>query len=194
MAKTTFSGPVQSDGGFMTPVSATPLVSFTLTQAEVGGNYVINGETNGGPSGAITVTLPDESSSSINGFTYTAQTVSYPDGSLLRSKNGYKVYVIKGLYKRWMQHQDIFNMYGHLSWDDIIDVEPEVLDQYQDAWLVRAAGDKRVYEVNADGTKHWLNMTASQFSTSGRLWDMVFIVNSFERDFYNTGADVYFSG
>ena len=58
MSKTTFSGPVQSNGGFMTPVSATPLVSFTLTQAEVGGNYVINGETNGGPSVAITVTLP----------------------------------------------------------------------------------------------------------------------------------------
>jgi hypothetical protein len=55
---TTFSGPVRSIGGFMTPVESTPTTSFTLTQAQVGGNYVINSETNGGPAAAITVTLP----------------------------------------------------------------------------------------------------------------------------------------
>ena len=58
MSMTTFSGPVRSIGGFMTPVEATPTTSFTLTQAQVGGNYVINSETNGGPAVAITVTLP----------------------------------------------------------------------------------------------------------------------------------------
>jgi hypothetical protein len=58
MAKTTFSGPVQSNAGYMIPVVSTPLTNFTLTQAQTGGSFVINNENNGGPSGAITVTLP----------------------------------------------------------------------------------------------------------------------------------------
>ena len=58
MAKSTFSGPIQSNSGYMTPVVATPLASFTLTTAQVGGSYVINNENNGGPGSAITVTLP----------------------------------------------------------------------------------------------------------------------------------------
>ena len=47
---------------------------------------------------------------------------SYPEGSLLRAKGDYKVYIIKNNYKRWIQTAEIFNNYGHLSWDDIIDV------------------------------------------------------------------------
>lgn len=57
MAKSTFSGPVQSNNGFMTPVL--PIAAATtLTQGTVGGDYVILAETDGGPSGAIAVTLP----------------------------------------------------------------------------------------------------------------------------------------
>lgn len=119
-------------------------------------------------------------------------TVNYPDGSLIRAKGGYKVYIIKGGYKRWIQTAEIFNAYGHLHWEDIIEVSPEALDDYQNSWLIRADGDPRVYEVNADGTKHWLNMTAEQFTASGHLWDMVYIINSHERNAYQTGADVMF--
>jgi hypothetical protein len=129
-----------------------------------------------------------------NAFTYlTGGPIgSLSDGSLVRAVGDYKVYIIKGNYKRWIQDAEIFNHYGHLKWEDIIEVSPEELEQYQDAWLIRAANDFRVYEVNGDGTKHWLNMTAEEFTASGRLWGMVYIVNSFERDFYPTGADVMF--
>ena len=101
-------------------------------------------------------------------------------------------YIIKGNYKRWIQKAEIFNQYAHLRWQDIIEVSPEELAQYQEAWLIRADGDPRVYELNADGTKHWLNMTAEQFAITGHLWEMVYIVNSFERDSYLTGSDVLF--
>ncbi|MFH1938003.1 MAG: hypothetical protein ABIJ60_00505, partial [Patescibacteria group bacterium] len=118
----------------------------------------------------------------------------YPEGSLLRAKNDYKVYIIKGNYKRWVQSAEIFNQYEHLHWKDIIDVDLSVLDQYKESWLIRADGDKKVYELNADGTKHWLNMTAEQFTITGHLWDMVYITNSFERDSYTTGSDVMYGG
>ena len=117
---------------------------------------------------------------------------SYPEGSLLRAIGDYRVYIIKGKYKRWIQTAEIFNNYGHLTWDDIIDVNASVLAQYKEAWLIRADGDKKVYELNADGTKHWMNMTAEQFTLTGRRWDMVYIVNDWERDFYKTGSAVMY--
>ena len=120
--------------------------------------------------------------------------INYPEGSLLRAKNSYQVYIIKGNYKRWVQSAEIFNQYAHLRWEDIIDVNSSILDQYLESWLIRADGDKKVYELNADGTKHWINMTAEQFTLTGHLWDMVYIINSFERDSYNTGSDVMYSG
>jgi len=124
-----------------------------------------------------------------NAFTYLTL---LPEGTLIRAKGDYKVYIIKGNYRRWIQSAAIFNFYGHLNWQAVIEVTPQERDAYQEAWLIRADGSAPVYEVNADGTKHWLNMTAGQFSQSGRQWDMVYIINSFERDFYRTGADVLF--
>ena len=57
MSKTTFSGPVQSNGGFMTPVA--PIAATTaLTAATVGGDYVILSTADGGPAAPITITLP----------------------------------------------------------------------------------------------------------------------------------------
>ena len=57
MAKTSFSGPVQSNGGFMTPVL--PLAASTaLTAATVGGDFVILSTVDGGAAAPITVTLP----------------------------------------------------------------------------------------------------------------------------------------
>ena len=114
----------------------------------------------------------------------------FAEGSLIRVRGDYKVYVVSGKFKRWIQTAEIFNSYGHLKWENIIEVMPEQRDFYKDSWLIRAEGDSRVYEVNGDGTKHWLNMTAQQFSLSGRLWAMVYVINKAERDFYKTGADI----
>jgi len=142
----------------------------------------------------ITVTMPSSGkTASINGYTYTASNTSpqsYPDGSLLRAKGDKKVYVIKGPYKRWIQTAEIFNSYGHLKWLNIIEVDPAVLSKYQEVWLIRQLNDKRVFEVSSSGIKRWLNMTAQQFEAGSRKWDMIFIVNSFERDFYKTGSDL----
>lgn len=112
------------------------------------------------------------------------------DGSLIRAKGDYKVYVISGKYKRWIQSAKIFSFYPHFGWQKVVEVTPAQRDSYIDAWLIRADGDTKVYEVNSDLTKHWLNITAAQFSSSGRLWDMVFLINKQERDLYKTGAAI----
>jgi len=117
---------------------------------------------------------------------------SYPDGTLIRAKGDYKVYIIKGRYKRWIQTPQIFDFYGHLSWQKIVEVTPEERDYYITSWLVRADNDYKVYEINGDGTKHWLNMTAQQFVLTGHFWDMVYLINQKERDWYQTGSDVLY--
>ena len=111
-------------------------------------------------------------------------------GSLIRVQDGIKVYIINGVYKRWLQSPQILAAYPHLVRQSIIEVTPEQANYYKDAWLIRSAGDYKVYEINGDLTKHWLNMSADEFTNSGRSWGMVYIVNVRERDLYKTGAEV----
>lgn len=115
----------------------------------------------------------------------------FADGSLIRAKGDSKVYIVKGQYRRWIQTPQILASYPHLGWQSVMDVSAEQLNWYQESWLIRADGDARVYEINGDGTKHWLNMSAEAFGQSGRSWSMVYIVNKTERDLYRTGAEVF---
>jgi len=56
--------------------------------------------------------------------------------------------------------------------------------------LVRAQGDYKVYQIDSNMTKHWLNMTAEVFVNSGRKWDAVRMISPSQRDSYNTGTDM----
>lgn len=115
---------------------------------------------------------------------------AFPDGTLVRLANDYKVYVIQGRYKRWIQSPEIFSFYGHLNLENVQIVEPEVLALHKDSWLVRAQGNERVYEINGDGSRHWLDMTPEDFVATGRLWDMVYVVNDRELRWYQEGPSV----
>ena len=109
-----------------------------------------------------------------------------PNGSLIRAINGYKVYITKGNYIRHILNGDIFNFYGHLSWDNIVELTSTQLNSYQESYLIRASNDYRVYKI-IDNKKHWLNITVEEFENRGYGWDEVYIVNEEERDFYETG-------
>lgn len=138
----------------------------------------------------ITVTNPNSQSAVLNNaFTYFP---AIKDGSLIRAQDDYKVYVISGKYKRWIQAGEIFKFYPHFGWNSIEIVTPAARDYYQDSFLVRVEGDYKVYEINGDRTKHHLEMTAERFSASGRKWDMVYVINKKESDFYKTGDAVMF--
>ena len=143
-----------------------------------------------GPVNVWIKNIDGKSSIFAQGYEYSQGAVV--DGSLIRAKGDYKVYIIKGNYKRHILDSKIFSFYGHFGWASIIEVSPEERDFYKESALVRADGDPRVYEVNGDKTKHWLNITAEQFINSGRNWDGVFIINKQERDFYKTGSNVLF--
>ncbi len=113
-----------------------------------------------------------------------------PSGSLIRVGSSPKVYITQGKYKRWIQTAKIFNSYTHLKWEDIKEVTQEELDFYEEVSLIRVTGQEKVYEINNDGTSHWLKITAKQFLSSGRAPEMIFEINQSELDLYEPGTNI----
>ena len=124
------------------------------------------------------------------------------DGDVARIGTAAEVYIIKivgsNKYKRHIVSPEVFNSYGHLSWSAIKSVSS--LDDYSlSAWVrdctgpneTPAATDK-VYEVNADSTMHWLNMTAAQFYARGGSDEAIYNVNAGELGLYTLGVDVLY--
>ena len=62
MAKTSFSGPVNSLNGFMQPVEYITASSVSPINISAGGSYVILATAQGGPSGVVTLVLPQVTS------------------------------------------------------------------------------------------------------------------------------------
>ncbi len=110
------------------------------------------------------------------------------DGTLISRQGSSDVYVITGNYKRYM-NPGLLKLYGR-SMAEIVIVSQETFDRYPVSNYVRAAGGKKVYAVWPDGTKHWLNITAQQFTVSGRDWNAIFTINDSELNFYKTGGDI----
>ena len=62
MAKTTFSGPVNSLAGFMQPVQYITSASVSPISIDAGASYVILATAQGGPAGVVTLVLPQVTS------------------------------------------------------------------------------------------------------------------------------------
>ncbi len=112
----------------------------------------------------------------------------YPNGTLIRAQGDTNIYIVQGAYKRHIVSPKVFRMYGHLSFDKVVEVSPEVRDYYVTSTLIRTPDDKRVFEIRDGSVKRWINMTPAQFIASGRKWDMIYLVNNLEFAFYQTGA------
>ncbi|MFA7169668.1 MAG: immunoglobulin-like domain-containing protein [Candidatus Paceibacterota bacterium] len=86
--------------------------------------------------------------------------------------------------------------YSHFNWNNLKQVE--TLENYRISNWIRvntgpaeiAKDADRVYEVNDDGIKHWLNMTKEQFYGRGGSEGAVFNVNYKELESYATGENI----
>ncbi|MFA6436762.1 MAG: hypothetical protein WC242_01420 [Candidatus Paceibacterota bacterium] len=136
-----------------------------------------------------TESVPTSTLSVINSSNQ-AQSSFIQDGDLVRAKDDYKVYIINGNYRRHILSDKIFSFYGHLNWALVKEISLSELNRYQESNFVRADGDKRVYEIDGSGQKHWLNITGEEFVSSGRDWKSVYVINNRERDFYKISTDI----
>lgn len=106
------------------------------------------------------------------------------EGSLIRAKGTSAVYIVKNKYRRHISDAKIFGMYGHLGFADVAEISGDELSLYQESRLIRLDGDPKVYEIAADKTKKWLNMSGEEFLKQGYSFDSVYIVNEKEFTFY----------
>jgi len=112
------------------------------------------------------------------------------DGSLIKRDNAEpESYVIRSAYKRYLR-PEIIALYGHLNQASTIIANNTVFNGYRISNYVRYLNDQKVYAVWPDGTKHWLKMSAEHFTSSGRDWNSIFIINQAELDAYRTGPDI----
>jgi len=119
------------------------------------------------------------------------------EGSLIKTADAPEVYIINdkahGSYLGWKRHifnPEVFNMYGHLTWDSIQTVSQSVVDSYDTSDLYKADVDPRVYSLEEMGTsavKHHIENEAA-FAAQGYSWDQIFTVNEKEVNYYATGS------
>ena len=114
----------------------------------------------------------------------------YPNGSLLRAQGDDKLWIIMNGYRRLVVEARVLGFYGHLKVAPVIYVSKAELDTYGLAAWVRYVNDAKVYEVNDDATRHWLDMTSHDFTETGRRWEAVFVINKEELNFYTSGPNV----
>lgn len=96
-------------------------------------------------------------------------------------------YLTEGGRKRAIPNSEVFDSYDN-DWNDVVEIEKNVLDAFPDVELIRAEGDYKVYELK-NGVKRWIK-TAEEFNRLEYDWCEVAPVNSIELDVYNEGEAI----
>ena len=116
-----------------------------------------------------------------------------PEGALIRAAKGIDIYIVKYVkskkFKRLVLSPSVFESYGHLKWEDVIEVDNETIDSFTTSELVRAVGDSRVYKLYPQGDtgqKRWIK-TAEAFARMDFDSDSIYEINAFDRDSYVVG-------
>jgi hypothetical protein len=96
MAKTSFSGPVNSLNGFMQPVEYITSASGSTININAGGSYVILAAAQGGPSGVVTLVLPQVTSGTFLPGQYPADANYNGIRGQVYNQSGSLVHILKG--------------------------------------------------------------------------------------------------
>jgi hypothetical protein len=96
MAKTTFSGPVNSTAGFMQPVQYITSADVSPINIEAGASYVILATAQGGPAAAVTLVLPQVTSGTFLPGQYPADERFNGIRGQVYNQDGTLVHILKG--------------------------------------------------------------------------------------------------
>ena len=96
MAKTSFSGPVNSLNGFMQPVQYITSADTSPINIDAGGSYVILAAAQGGPSGVVTLVLPQVTSGTFLPGQYPADANYNGIRGQVYNQSGSLVHILKG--------------------------------------------------------------------------------------------------
>jgi hypothetical protein len=96
MAKTTFSGPVNSTNGFMQPVNYITSADVSPINIDAGATYVILATAQGGPAGVVTLVLPQVVSGTFLPGQYPADERYNGIRGQVYNQDGTLVHILKG--------------------------------------------------------------------------------------------------
>jgi hypothetical protein len=96
MAKTTFSGPVNSTNGFMQPVNYITSADTSPISIDAGSTYVILATAQGGPAAAVTLVLPQVVSGTFLPGQYPADERYNGIRGQVYNQDGTLVHILKG--------------------------------------------------------------------------------------------------
>ena len=119
--------------------------------------------------------------------------VPIPEGALIKATNGIDIYIVKYIgtkkFKRLVLSPLVFNNYGHLKWEDVMDVNQSTLNSFTTSELVRAVGDDKIYRLYPQGDKGQKRLIKnnSVLTRLGLDPDSIYEINSFDRESYVTG-------
>lgn len=119
-----------------------------------------------------------------------------PEGALIRVNGGIDIYIVKYIgnkrFKRLVLSPSVFRSYGHLKWEDILDVSQATLDSFNTSDLVRAVNDNNIYRLYPQGDigEKRLIISGDVLTRLGLDSDSIYEINAFDRDTYITGLNL----
>jgi hypothetical protein len=125
------------------------------------------------------------------------------DGDLIQCRNAsdpFAVYIVKiAGGKKYIRHivsLEIFGHYEHFVWGNIIQVK-SLAGYTLSSWVRvntgpsgQAMPNDKVWEINGDQTKHWIDMTAEEFLLHGGSEEAIYSINQGELNLYKEGPAV----
>ncbi len=168
--------PTQSNGSQIS--SATVAVAQGISQSVINRSIVERSVT-------VTMSLAEIPGAIATPLPQSSQPIN---GDLIRRPTEAEIYVVWGPYRRYLP-QGVLKLYGFEN-RPVAEVTNEVFLRYQTSNYVREDGQQKVYALWPDGTKHWMHITAAQWDASLRDWGAIFVVNSAEIAWYDTGPDI----
>ena len=138
---------------------------------------------------------PDVVKSIPNVKSATSTIIEIPEGALIKTVTNPDIYIVKYVgtkkFKRLILNPSVFNNYGHLKWEDVMDVSQATLDEFITSELVRAVGDDKIYKLYPQGNIGQKRMIKNSVLTRlGFDIDSIYEINNFDRESYLTGIDL----
>ena len=136
---------------------------------------------------------PDVVKSSSNVKSAIPIIIEISEGALIKTANNNDIYIVKYVgskkFKRLILNPSIFNNYGHLKWEDVMNVGQSTLNSFKTSELVRAVGDDKIYRLYPQGDfgQKRLIKNNSVLKKLGFDADSIYEINSFDRESYITG-------
>ncbi|MCK4892177.1 MAG: hypothetical protein KAS78_05915, partial [Candidatus Pacebacteria bacterium] len=103
---------------------------------------------------------------------------------LIKSKNGNKIYVVKGNRRLWIPTAEAFNKNGY-EWENVVEVGDGEMNAYADIKLIKEANSPKIYYVYSGiSMKRWMP-TAEIFLSYSNKWEDIETIDKAEMDGYS---------